>query len=165
LTRGRLIIFCGIPGSGKTTIAKRALDGIDRAIHIQTDSVRAMLPNPAFGQKESQFVYDICYGIAKEALRAGYLVVLDGTFMRDEYRSEARTRLRRYCTRMDTVWVDCPLETALKRNSLRESPVPSEKLELIQAGFQAPHGALRIDSSATTPEAATELMASALRLH
>lgn len=159
------MIFCGVPGSGKTTIAKLAAEGLENAMHIQTDAVRAMLSHPVFGQKESQFVYDICYGIAKEALRAGYLVLLDATFMRNEYRSEARNRLRRYCTRIDTVWIDCTLKTALERNSLRESPIPPEKLEGIHSGFENPKRALRIDSSTIAPEAAARRVASALRLH
>lgn len=165
MPRGRLLIFCGIPGSGKTTVARLVVSGIEDSIHIQTDGVRAMLPHPVFGQKESQFVYDACYGIAKEALRAGYLVVIDGTFMREEYRSEARNRLRRYCARIDTVWVDCTLKTALKRNSLRDVPIPPEKLEGIHAGFQEPKRALRIDSSSLAPDAAAKRVAKALRLH
>lgn len=123
-----------------------------------------MLSHPVFGQKESQFIYDSCYGIAKEALRAGYLVVLDGTFMRDEYRSEARNRLRRYCTRIDTVWVDCAINTALERNSLRDTPIPPEKLRGIHAGFQKPKRALRVDSSALAADAAAALVVKALRL-
>ena len=95
-----------------------------------------MLPHPVFGQNESRFVYDACYGIAKDALKAGYTVLLDATFMRDEYRSEARRRLHRYCSRIDMVWVDCTLQTALERNSRRDVPIPPETLEGIHGGFQ-----------------------------
>lgn len=123
-----------------------------------------MLSHPVFDQKESQFVYDACYAAAKEALRSGYLVVLDGTFMRDEYRSEVRNRLRRSCTRMDFVWVDCLLATALERNSLRESPIPPEKVEGIHGGFQKPKRAVRVDSTILDPGAAASLIAGALGL-
>lgn len=165
MPRGRLVIFCGIPGSGKTTIAKLVVDSVEGSIHIQTDAVRAMLAHPVYGQKESQLVYDACYGIAREALRAGYLVVLDGTFMRDEYRSEARKRLHRYCTRIDTVWVDCTLKVALERNSLRASPMPPEKLEGIYTGFQNPKRATRIASSTLGANDAAMNVVRALRLN
>jgi len=164
LLRGRLIIFCGIPGSGKTTIARLVVSEVKDAIHIQTDAVRTMLAHPSFGQSESQLVYDACYGIAKAALKAGYLVVLDGTFMRNEYRSEARRRLVRYYSRLDIVWVDCSLETAVERNSLRGSPVPRGKLEGIHAGFQNPKGALRIDSSVLAPFDAARRVTGSLRI-
>jgi predicted kinase len=164
LRRGRLVIFCGIPGSGKTTIAMLVAGRSVNAIHIQTDDVRAMLPRPVFGQAESKFVYDACYAVAKEALRVGYLVLLDATFMRDEYRSEARRRLRRYYARADVVWVDCDLATALHRNSLRDTPIPPEKLEGIHSGFQQPKGALRVDSAGLAPDAAATRVVRTLRL-
>jgi predicted kinase len=164
LPQGRLVIFCGVPGSGKTTIAKLVADRLANAIHIQNDQVRAMLPRPVFGQKESQFVYDACYGIAKEALRAGYQVLLDATFIRDEYRSEARKKLHRYCARVDFVWIDCDLKTALERNSAREPGIPPEKIEGIYAGFQNPKRALRIDSSELPAEAAADRVIKTLGL-
>ena len=134
------------------------------AVHIQTDGVRSMISRPVFGQKESKFVYDACFGVAKEALSSGYLVFLDGTFMRDEYRSEARNRLRRYYARVDTVWVDCFLKTALDRNSSREDPIPQEKVEGMHSGFQAPMRALKVDSSFIDPAAAAQMVVEALRL-
>jgi predicted kinase len=160
--RGRLVIFCGIPGSGKTTIARLVADSVKESILIQTDGVRGMLAHPNFEGAESKFVYDACFAIAREALRAGYLVVLDATFMREEYRSEARNELRKYFTKVDTVWVACSLETALKRNAARENPVPPEKVIGIFNRFEAPRRALRVDSSRLSPEAAANRIAKAL---
>ena len=152
--RGRLLIFCGIPGSGKTTIARLVAGSVKDSILIQTDSVRAMLAHPAFSSAESRFVYDACFGIAREALKNGYLVMLDGTFMREEYRSEARSELRRYYSRADTVWVSCGLETALKRNAKRKARVPPEKVEGMFRGFEPPKRALKADTSRLSPSVA-----------
>ena len=153
--RGRLVIFCGIPGSGKTTIAKLVANSVKDAILIQTDGVRAMLAHPTFSSEESRFVYDACFGIAREALKNGYLVMLDGTFMREDYRSEARNELRECYRRADTVWVSCGLETALKRNAKRRSArVPPEKVQGIFRGFEPPRRALRLDTSRLSPSVA-----------
>jgi len=81
--RGRLFIFCEIPGSGRTTIAKLIIDSVDRSILVQTDGVRAMLAHPTFAGDESRSVYDACFALAKEAIKNGYFVILDGTFMRE----------------------------------------------------------------------------------
>ena len=154
--RGRLLIFSGIPGCGKTTIAKLVGGAAGNAILIQTDNVRMMLAHPSYSSAESRFVYDACFGIAKEALKNGYLVMLDGTFMREEYRSEAKNELKRYYSRADVVWVYCPLETALRRNSRRKAVVPPEKVEGMFRGFEAPRRAVKIDTSRLSPKAAAQ---------
>ena len=160
--RGRLLVFCGIPGSGKTTVARLVADSVGNSILIQTDGIRAMLARPTFSREESRFVYDACFEVAKSALRNGYLVILDGTFMREDYRSEARKRLRGNYSRADAVWVACDLETALRRNARREDPVPPEKVRGIFLGFEAPRRAVKVDSSHLSPEAAARRVKRAL---
>ncbi|MDV3278396.1 MAG: AAA family ATPase [Nitrososphaerales archaeon] len=135
--RGRLLIFCGIPGSGKTTVAKIVAGTLPKAIHVQTDAVREMIAHPDFGGEESRFVYEGCIAVAREALRNGYTVLLDGTFMREEYRTRAKTALRKYVTGIDVVYIACGLEAALRRNSSRRAAIPPDKLRSIHRRFQA----------------------------
>ncbi|HUI24397.1 MAG TPA: AAA family ATPase [Nitrososphaerales archaeon] len=160
--RGRLVIFCGIPGSGKTTIAGLVAGFFDHSILIETDGVRKMLAHPNFAPEESKFVYDACFAIAKEALRAGYLVVLDGTFLKEEYRLEARRRLSRYYGEVYTVWVRCGLETALDRNFSRKAVVPPDRVKVMLEAFQNPRVAIRVDSSRMSPESSARRVITAL---
>jgi predicted kinase len=156
--KGRLLIFCGIPGSGKTTIARIVAEKIPRSILIQTDAVREMLGHPNYGADESRFVYDGCMAVARQALRNGYTVLLDGTFMREEYRSKAKDVLHRNYSRVDVVYVACGLETALRRNSSRRAHVPADKVRSIHRRFEAPKEAIRIDSTRVRPGDASNLL-------
>ena len=160
--RGRLIIFCGIPGCGKTTVARIAAQRLPNAILIQTDAVRAMLAHQSFSREESKFVYEGCMAVAREALRGGYTVLLDGTFMREDYRNEARDKLGRYSAGVDVVYVACSLATALRRNATRKASIPPDKLKSIYERFEVPRRALRIDSTRLRPADAAAKVAAAL---
>jgi len=161
--KGRLVIFCGIPGSGKTTIAKLVADSYKDSILIETDSVRKMLAHASFSPDESRLVYHACFAIAREALKSGYFVLLDGTFLREDYREEALRVLKKYYERADTVWVRCGLETALERNSARNAVVPSFKVRAMLDAFEVPKFAIGVDSSRMTPESASRRIVLALR--
>jgi len=160
--RGRLVIFCGIPGSGKTTVAKVTAQKLPNAVHVQTDAVRGMLSHPNFGGDESEFVYDGCMAVAGQALRRGYTVLLDGTFMREEYRTKAKDQLGKYSSRIDVVYVACGLEAALKRNSSRKASIPPEKVRSIWERFEEPKRAIRVDSARLRPSQAAARIVGAL---
>jgi len=153
---GRLLIFCGIPGSGKTTIARMVAKSDPLSVLVQTDAIRLMIPVPNFSAEESELVYMSCVEVAKLWLDRGRLVILDGTFGSSRRREVTVSELSRYCTEVEIVYVVCDLQTALRRNSTRYARVPPERLEGIYAAFEPPDNALRINTSESAPEAAAE---------
>ena len=163
---GRLLVFCGIPGSGKTTIARLVTRTDPDAVHIQTDSIRAMLTAPSFDAAESDFVYRACVAVAKEALGVGRLVVLDGTFGSSKRREKTFGVLAGLYSRVDFVFVSCDLQTALERNATRTggAAVPEDSVIGICRGFEPPDGALRVDSSKTPPQVLADEILKKLRL-
>ncbi len=152
----QLVVFCGVPGSGKTTIARRVAAGIGNAFHIQTDIVRLMMPKPKYTQLESELVYKACTLIAREALRAGYAAILDGTFLKAEYRNEALRKLAGFYDTSLVVYVACDLDTAYRRNVSRKARVPKASFLRLYSQFEEPLDALRIDSPKTRPELAAK---------
>jgi hypothetical protein len=150
--RPPLIIFCGVPGSGKTTIAHILCEKLKGSVHIQTDVIREMISRPNYNSPESAFVYDSCVQVAKEALRRGRPAVLDGTFARRTHRARALAMLQGLYGRCLVVHVVCGINTAERRNSSREQSVPRDRLRGIYASFEEPIGALRADSDVRSAE-------------
>jgi len=153
---GRLLVFCGIPGSGKTSIARLVAKTDPLAVLIQTDAIRSMIPEPNYGAEESDLVYKSCTALARVWLDKGRLVILDGTFGSKLRREATLSELSGHFTRLDFVHVVCDLQTALERNSARPAKVPRGRVEGILSAFEAPMGALTVDTSKATPEAAAE---------
>ena len=163
---GRLLVFCGVPGSGKTTIAHIVAESRPGAVHIQTDTVRGMISEPTFSAGESELVYNACTAAAREALDAGRLVILDATFGSRRRREKTAGSLSGHYSRVDFVLVACDLETALGRNSARPgmAAVPREKVIDMVKSFDAPEEAFVVESSKDPPRALAERIVKGLRL-
>ncbi|MWG36977.1 AAA family ATPase [Halomarina oriensis] len=84
----RVVVVCGLPGAGKTTVAEHATGRLD-AIRLRTDVIRKELfPDPEYTDEESAAVYDELFARTRRRVADGEPVVLDATF------SEAGDRTR-----------------------------------------------------------------------
>jgi len=84
-----LVLVCGLPGAGKTTVAGDVVDRLD-AVRLRTDVVRKdLFEDPTYSEAETDAVYESVRERADAALAAGEDVVLDGTFREREFRRPA----------------------------------------------------------------------------
>jgi hypothetical protein len=84
-----LVLVCGLPGAGKTTVAGAVADRLD-AVRIRTDVVRKdLFDDPEYTDAETDAVYRAVCDRASAALDAGDDVVLDGTFRERAFREPA----------------------------------------------------------------------------
>jgi hypothetical protein len=84
-----LVVVCGLPGVGKTTVAEHASERLDGTL-LRTDVVRKELfPDPEYTDAEAAAVYDELFARASEELARGGAVVLDGTFHTEDHRERA----------------------------------------------------------------------------
>lgn len=88
-----LIIFSGLPGSGKTTLAKKLAQKIN-GIYLRIDTIEQALRNSI---NENYFIdeqgYKVGFALAAENLRLGFFVIADSVnpikLSRDEWQNVA----------------------------------------------------------------------------
>jgi len=88
--RQRLVVLCGLPGVGKSSVAELVTARLD-ARRFRTDVIRKeLVTEPTYSATETERVYEELHDRAQTALDAGESVVLDGTFIREQHRSLGR---------------------------------------------------------------------------
>jgi predicted kinase len=70
----RLIVFSGLPGVGKTTIARAAAARLG-AVYLRIDSIEQVLRNAGFGVEGEG--YEVAYRLAADNLALGRIVIAD----------------------------------------------------------------------------------------
>jgi predicted kinase len=89
-----ILLFCGLPGVGKTSLANELAPLID-AVVLSTDKIRKeLISNPTYTKEEKEFIYDVMLLLARYLHNeAGVNCILDATFNTEESRNTARRKL------------------------------------------------------------------------
>lgn len=111
--------FTGLPGSGKSTIAKLvAGKATNPMLLISMDSIRKkMFPNPTYSDSERDAAYRSLALIASFISKTGTSVILDGTGHKLVWRKFAR----QVCPKFVEVYLKCPIEICIERESRRKN--------------------------------------------
>lgn len=148
-----IILFCGIPGSGKTTIAEilaTRLSAIGRVKLLTSDRMKPPVYRRMFQ--------------ALEAGREEDFLILDATF----YKREWRDRVAELAAgeTIVTVYLHCPREIALQRNRERALRISDRALHIVYHRMEPPdHSDLTVDTSESAPGEAAELIFRRVRAH
>lgn len=121
----RLIILIGIPGSGKSSIAKYLQSEFQEYKTISTDAIRAKI----FGNEEIQGpwlkIWDEVEKQLQQAVINTNTVIYDATNIDRKQRKKIIALGRNIgFTEIIGLWVDTTLEICLKRNQQRHRQVP-----------------------------------------
>lgn len=124
--RPRLLVVCGVPGVGKTTVSEYVADEWNATLY-RTDVVRKELfPDPEYTSAESRRVYEEVLGRGRTTLAAGTDVVLDGTFRTRELRSEAAEIGTTVDAAVQFLKVECDTAVVKERIATRDGPSDAE---------------------------------------
>ena len=107
----------GLPGSGKSTIARELIKQIKNVQYLRLDEIRKKyVANPKFTDEEREMVYSKFIDEGESEISKGKNVVYDATAHKLAWRSEARSRIPNFIE----VYVKCSLSLCIDRESARQ---------------------------------------------
>ena len=137
---GRLIIICGLPGSGKTTVA-RSLEGKLDAVRLCPDEWMDALDINLYDEDSRGRIEALQWSIGQRLLELGLVVIIEwGTWSRSE-RDALRKRARALGAAVELRHVSAPRDVLLERIQHRareEPPIPAEAIHRWFEMFQTP---------------------------
>ena len=136
----RLIIVCGLPGSGKTTLAK-ALESKLRAVRLSPDDWMDALSLSLYDEERRGKIETLQWKFGQELLALGLTVIIEwGTWVRSE-RDALRLGARALGAAVELHYLSAPVDVLFARIQCRgvENP-PIERNDMTRWSemFQAP---------------------------
>jgi predicted kinase len=139
-TGAKLIIVCGLPGSGKTTLAKR-LEGRSHAVRLPPDEWMDALSINLHDEESRAKIEALQWKFGQELLKLGHVVVVEwGTWGRSE-RDALRLGARDLGAAVELHYVSAPprvLFERIQRRGRENPPIEQEVLSQWFETFQAP---------------------------
>lgn len=119
-TQGWALWFVGLPGSGKSSVARVVFAALEQrgfgVVHLEMDTRRKIyFPSPVYSPEERATAYDLFVREASDLVEKGKGVIMDGTAHHLAMRQAARQRIPRFAE----VYVRCPLDVAIARERSR----------------------------------------------
>lgn len=140
-----LHLLMGLPGAGKTTLAK-ILQKLTKSARLSSDDHRLIIyPEPSFSQKEHDDLYALIDHSAEHLLQAGHSVIYDANLNRYSHRKEKYDLADKYNANVVLWWVRTPKELAKKRrvseqdkNLIPEGETPERMFDRIAEIMEEP---------------------------
>lgn len=135
-----ITVMVGIPGSGKTEMAKYLLKNAENTVYISSDEIRKEIFGDDRDQSDNARVFNIFYDKLKRALQDGKNALLDATNTSMKARKhvfETAKSLKKPVNVTAFVMNTNPM-VCLERNAKRERVVPQEAIERMLCNYQHP---------------------------
>ncbi|MGA3202569.1 MAG: AAA family ATPase [Bryobacteraceae bacterium] len=130
-----MIIVCGLPGSGKTTLAS-ALESRIRAMRFSPDDWMDSLSLDLYDEERRARIEALQWKLAQELLALGLTVIIEwGTWARSE-RDALRLRARALGAAVELHYVSAPVDVLFDRIQRRDRENPPIERDAVSRWFQ-----------------------------
>ena len=147
MTEARLILICGLPGSGKTTLARRLASEVP-AVRFCTDEWKHDLGIDYYDEERGKRLEKRLWRLGQELLGLGQSVIFDNGFWAREEREELRLAARSLGVPVELHYLEAPVDELWRRLEIRNeegkpgtAPIKREDLEKWVQQFEAPDAA------------------------
>ena len=144
MERARLILICGLPGSGKTTLAVQLARQV-RAVRLSPDEWKHALAIDYYDEEARLRLEARLWMLAQELLVLGQNVIMENGFWAREERDELRLAGRALDVTVELHYMAAPLEELWRRLEHRNkeakpgvAPISRTDLEKWASRFQPP---------------------------
>lgn len=135
-----LLLLCGPPAAGKTTIASRLRDRLG-----ETGREITLLRSDQFNQHTYEQMYERVTGTPETEW------ILDGTFYKQKWRDRFRG-----IRDVTLAYITADLETCIKRNRHRDDPIDEQGIHVIYHEFDEPEADIVLNTDVLAPNEAVE---------
>lgn len=139
----KLIIMSGIPGCGKTTLARQLQTHYQETFNkrvaiISSDDVRADVAGTAQNHDHEKEVWQEFETRIKTASLIHDIVIADSTAVTNNLRLQWFNRFKGFFDRIELNWFNIPFSICWERNLQRAIPVPLDVMANLYRMYQDP---------------------------
>ena len=142
-TQPKLLALKGLPASGKTTYAKKLVE--QGWVRVNKDDMRAMLHNSKWSPSNEGFVLALRDEIIIRSLVNGQNVVVDDTNLDPKHINQFEAIAGEFMADFDVKFFDTPVRECIRRNKLRDNPVPEKVIYQMYNRYLAPPSVPKVE--------------------